>query len=59
MWEWLKTKHGQGKVTEELKKRKVAKSFRVGIIDAKIVELKVYQWIKDIPVDKNASKRQG
>lgn len=41
VWEWLKTKQGQARVNEELKKRKVARSFKISLIDAKIGELKV------------------
>lgn len=41
VWDWLKTKAGQTRVTVELKKRKVAKSLRIGIIDASICTQKV------------------
>lgn len=39
--DWLKTKQGTARVTDEIKKRKAIQSLRVGIIDASIVELKV------------------
>eukprot|EP00752_Nemacystus_decipiens_P011950 g10596.t1 len=38
--DWLKTKQGAARVTEEIKKRKAVQSFRIGIIDASIAELK-------------------
>lgn len=41
MREWLKTKQGMGRVTDEIKKRKAIHSFRIGIIDANIGTLKV------------------
>lgn len=41
VWDWLKTKPGQSRVTDELKKRKAAKSLRIGIIDASIGTQKV------------------
>ena len=39
--DWLKTKQGTARVTDEIKKRKAIQSLRVGIIDASIAELKV------------------
>lgn len=41
--DWLKTKQGMARVTDELKKRKAIQSLRVSIIDASIAELKVKQ----------------
>lgn len=39
--DWLKTKQGAARVTEEIKKRKAIQSLRIGIIDASIATLKV------------------
>lgn len=37
---WLATKAGQGRVMDEVKRLKAAKTFRIGTIDASIVTLK-------------------
>lgn len=39
--EWLKTKQGQVSVTDEMKKAKAIKRFRIGLIDMRIAELEV------------------
>lgn len=41
VWEWVKSQQGRTRVTDEIKKRKATKTIRVGIIEARIAELKV------------------
>lgn len=41
--DWLKTKQGMSRVMEEIKKRKVIYSCRIGMIDISVATLKVYE----------------